>query len=218
MKVNNWSSLQSYKDRKPPWIRLHKTLLDNFEFHSMSKNARALLPMLWLLASEDKDPTSGIIPYTLEQISFRLRMTKKDLESGLAECIAAEFIQQNQSCSESVTKPLQCRNSTVPPETETETDLVQFESFWTAFADKRSRSQALNSWKKIKPNDELATAIIHGAEQYAKQRVNIIARNGTPKMAQGWLTDKRWEDEDVAAGEELTPQQKQAQKTGGAVY
>ena len=55
LKVKDWSSFQSYKDRKPPWIRLHKSLLDNFEFQSMSANARALLPMFWLLASEDDD-------------------------------------------------------------------------------------------------------------------------------------------------------------------
>ena len=29
---NNWGELQHYKDRSPPWIKLHKKLLDNFEW------------------------------------------------------------------------------------------------------------------------------------------------------------------------------------------
>ena len=218
--VNKWSSLQSYKDRKPPWIRLHKSLLDNFDFHMMSKNARSLLPMLWLLASEDDDPTSGIIKYNNDEISFRLRMTKKDVLDGIKECIASGFIQQYQPCNESVTKPLQDSNETVPPETETETETYYdgFDVFWETFADKRGKDKALKAWKRIKPNAELSDYIIRGARQYAENRHVILARNGTPKMAQGWLTDKRWEDEDVEISGELSPQKKQMAKHGGATW
>ena len=28
----NWSDFQHYKERNPPWIRLHRSLLDNFEW------------------------------------------------------------------------------------------------------------------------------------------------------------------------------------------
>jgi len=127
IKINNWSSFQSYKDRKPPWIRLHKSLLDNYEYHSKSANARALLPMLWLLASEDKDPLSGLIRYRYEKISFRLRLPLKDIESAIEELSQINsdnesFIQIIPSCSESVT--IQVRNApeNVTPETETETE------------------------------------------------------------------------------------------------
>ena len=94
--------------------------------------------------------------------------------------------------------------------------IVHFETFWSAFADKRGKEPALRAWQKIKPDEQLAQEIIKGAEKYAEQRSNITAKNGTPKMAQGWLTDKRWEDEDTASGEELTPQQRQIAKTGTA--
>ena len=116
--VNSWASLQSYKDRRPPWIRLHRTLLDNFEYHSMSANARALLPMLWLLASEHTNPLSGIIPYDENKIAFRLRLSLADVQAGICECISAGFISRN----ENVTDPYSVRNETVTPETETETE------------------------------------------------------------------------------------------------
>ena len=122
IKVNNWSSFQSYKDRKPPWIRFHKSLLDNFEYQCMSANARALLPMLWLLASEDEDPTSGLIRDNNAKIAFRLRLPRQEVDEGVAEIEAAGFIEQNQPCNESVTKPLRNELESVTPETETETE------------------------------------------------------------------------------------------------
>ena len=70
-----------------------------------------------------------------------------------------------------------------------------FDEFWDAFADKKGKEPARKSWDKINPDDELAQEIIAGAKRYAKERVKILARNSTPKMAQGWLTDRRWEDE-----------------------
>lgn len=71
-----------------------------------------------------------------------------------------------------------------------------FESFWDAFDDKKGKESAIKSWQKI-PNltDVLGNKIIEGAKQYAAERKNILAKGGTPKMAQGWLTDRRWEDE-----------------------
>lgn len=73
---------------------------------------------------------------------------------------------------------------------------AKFELFWNAFADKRSKKPAQKSWDQIlNLTDELCDKIIEGAKQYAIERKNILAKNGTPKMAQGWLTDRRWEDE-----------------------
>jgi hypothetical protein len=122
IKIHNWSSFQSYKDRKPPWIRLHKSLLDDFEFHSMSNLAKHMLFMLWLLASEDKDPVSGSIRYGYDKIAFRLRMTPKDVEKACEEISEAGFIQLEQPCNRIVTESLHDCHETVTPETETETE------------------------------------------------------------------------------------------------
>lgn len=118
-RIKDWSSYQSYKDRKPPWIRLHKSLLDDYEFHRMSKNARALLPMLWLLASEDHDPVSGMLRIGYEKIAFRLRMDAQDVISGITECVAANFLEQIDEQGQLVTEPLRNCHAGVTPETET---------------------------------------------------------------------------------------------------
>ena len=117
LKIKNWSSFQSYKDRRPPWIRLSRDLLDNYEYHSMSANARALLPLLWLLASEDIDPVSGLLRIRNDKIAFRLRMSKKDVEDGIREILAAGFVEQINETDQQVTEPLRNGYETVTPET-----------------------------------------------------------------------------------------------------
>jgi hypothetical protein len=41
---------------------------------------------------------------------------------------------------------------------------------------------------------ELVKWILFAAGKYAEERQDILQRKGTPKWAQGWLTDRRWED------------------------
>jgi len=73
--------------------------------------------------------------------------------------------------------------------------LERFEKFLTAFGSRAGKASAANSWIKINPmTDELFEEIIAGAERYTVLRAGIVQRGGTPKMAQGWLTDRRWED------------------------
>jgi hypothetical protein len=67
-RVKNWAEFQHYKDRSPPWIRLHRSFLDDYDFHCLPVASRALAPMLWLLASENKDLSSGIIEGSDEKL------------------------------------------------------------------------------------------------------------------------------------------------------
>jgi hypothetical protein len=87
-RVHGWHDFQHYKDRNPPWIRLHKKLLDNFDFHCLPVASRALAPMLWLLASESTD---GVIEATAEQLAFRLRHSAGEVEEALRPLIDKGF-------------------------------------------------------------------------------------------------------------------------------
>jgi len=126
IRIKNWEKYQSYKDRKPPWIRFHRTILDDYVFQSMSADSRALLPMLWLLACENDDPKSGKITYSIESVSWRLRIRNEIVTKSLRELQTSGFIEFSESRNESVTKPLRNRNETVTPETETETDTENY--------------------------------------------------------------------------------------------
>jgi hypothetical protein len=135
-------------------------MLDNYNFQRMSANARALLPMLWLLASEDEDPVSGRIRISYEEISFRLRLNLSDVESGIKEISQSGFIVIEQSCNESVTKPYLNRNETVLPETETETETEKKpptpflvlpdwmpKDLWDSWMQVRKTMKAVNSYR-----------------------------------------------------------------------
>ena len=84
----NWVKFQHYKDRNPPWIKLHRDLLIDKEFMRLPLASKALAPMLWLLASED---VNGVFEADLDQLEFRLRLTQKELNSGLKPLIDNGF-------------------------------------------------------------------------------------------------------------------------------
>ena len=110
----NWLDLQHYKDRNPPWIRLHKSLLDNYEFHRLQVASRALAPMLWLLASCYE---GGKIPADVDALSFRLRMSRDELISSIRPLILAGFFDFSGNASNPLAP---CKQDAIP-ETETET-------------------------------------------------------------------------------------------------
>lgn len=67
--VKNWTKHQHFTRRRPPWIKLHYDLLDKGKFQDLPVESRALLPMIWLLASEHPD---GRIDRANEDIAKRL--------------------------------------------------------------------------------------------------------------------------------------------------
>jgi len=71
MKIKNWTKFQHFKDRRPPWVKLYRDILDDFEWHELDPLAAKVLVMLWLIASED----DGRIPDT-KTLAFRLRLTE----------------------------------------------------------------------------------------------------------------------------------------------
>ena len=84
----NWKSFQHYNKRNPPWIKLHRSLLDDYEFSMLPVESRALAPMLWLIASETKD---GCIQTSSEALAFRLRSTIEYVEKAIKPLVLAGF-------------------------------------------------------------------------------------------------------------------------------
>ena len=78
--IKNWHKFQHFKDRKPPWVKLYRDLLDDIEWHELDPKAAKVLVMLWLIASEE----DGNIP-EVKRLAFRLRMSEKDTEVCLSK-------------------------------------------------------------------------------------------------------------------------------------
>lgn len=84
----NWNKFQHYSHRNPPWIKLHRDLLNDRIFASLPIASKALAPLLWLLASESKD---GSFNAASEELAFRLHIASKDIEAGLKPLIDKGF-------------------------------------------------------------------------------------------------------------------------------
>lgn len=88
LQPKNWAVFQHYKDRCPPWIKLHRDLLNDRVFMCLPLASKALAPLLWLLASESKD---GTFDGSLDELVFRLHITPKEYEDGIKPLIHKGF-------------------------------------------------------------------------------------------------------------------------------
>lgn len=80
--------------------------------------------------------------------------------------------------------------------------LETFNLFWNAFAFRKGKADAADSWHDIPQlTESLVSTICEAAKIEAINRVKILESGSTPKWAQGWLTSRRWEDEDLVVGE-----------------
>lgn len=132
-KVKNWSAFQHYKDRSPPWIKLHRELLDDFAFTSLPLASKALAPLLWLLAAETQD---GSVSLDAEWLAWRLRIAVSDVEAGLSPLIEKGFLIPD-------SKALAKRKQVAIPETEGETER---ETEGDARKGKRAKVCTLTDW------------------------------------------------------------------------
>jgi hypothetical protein len=140
-RIKGWSEFQHYKDRRPPWIKLHRTLLDNREYHMLSDGAGKALPLIWIMASD----FGGELPDN-KTAAFRLRKAEDEYHAVISELVERGFVEQAEqvasellaSCyttskqgsnhaTPSASKLLQTVKEDAIPETEGETEKRQSE-------------------------------------------------------------------------------------------
>src|SRR5215469_8864352 len=81
MRIRNWNTFQHYKQRRPPWIKLYREILDDKEWSALSGEAAKGLIMLWLIASEN----DGYLPDS-KTLAFRLRISENRVTALLSDC------------------------------------------------------------------------------------------------------------------------------------
>jgi hypothetical protein len=84
----DWRRLQHYKDRRPPWVKLHRSVLDDQSYMSLSIAARGFAALLWILASEHDD---GEVDMAEKNLTFRLRLTQAEVRKLTEEVVAASL-------------------------------------------------------------------------------------------------------------------------------
>ena len=76
--VKNWREYQHYKQRTPPWIKLHRAVIDDYLFAALKDRTKAHLIMIWVLASASE----GRIPHDAKFIGARINANEPvDIEA-----------------------------------------------------------------------------------------------------------------------------------------
>ena len=80
-KIKGWTKFQHFKDRRPPWIKLYRDILEDPDWHDLDGDTAKILVALWLIASEDEDQ-NGALP-DVRRIAFRLRLPETKVKQSL---------------------------------------------------------------------------------------------------------------------------------------
>jgi hypothetical protein len=186
MRPKNWRRFQHFKDRKPPWIKLYRDLLDDLDWHRLDGEAAKFLVQLWLLASEDDD---GECP-SVDVIAFRFRMSPERVTSMISKVSAWMEGDDITAISD------RYQDDLVETETETEreTDKRQyapeFEQVW-AIHRRGAKGKAAAAYAK---------AIRKTTQDVITQSLKAYTDTLRPPQFTGqhlhrWLDEERWEEQ-----------------------
>jgi hypothetical protein len=111
--VKNWDEFQHYKDRSPPWIKLHRDLLRDYNFLCLQDASKLHLMLIWLLASQMDNKIPADEKFIRNQIGVKEKIDFNELiEKGFLI-----------DASNALAKCKQTAIGETETETETETDI-----------------------------------------------------------------------------------------------
>ena len=222
MRIKDWHKFQHFKDRKPPWIKLYRDILDDLEWHDLDDKAAKVLVMLWVIASED----DGNIP-DMKKLAFRLRMRESDVinccsklshwlihdditvisERYQHDALERETETEVETKKEKETEPLRKRSA--PPQLSKPEDVAQ---------------QTWDDWltlRKAKKAPATGT-VVAGARVQAEKAgmpledfLQVWCRRGSQGLEAAWLKpDERGHTQSFAERDEIAKRKRWEEMTG----
>ena len=110
-RVKNWAKYQHYKDRCPPWIKLHWEIFSSRDWVMLADDSKMLAVVCMLIASRSDDP--GIVPNDPDYI---MRVSYLNTRPDFNPLIQCGFLEVASTC-----KQMQAK-ATTETDTETETE------------------------------------------------------------------------------------------------
>jgi hypothetical protein len=197
IKVKGWNKFQHFKDRKPPWIKLYRDILDDLEWHELDPVAAKALVAIWLIASEN----DGELP-EMKKLAFRLRVSEKQAISIVSQ-LDHWLIQDDINV---ISDRYQDDSLEIEEEIEKETDIkklisskkprltgsAEFDKFWVVYPRKVNKGLAMKAWEKAA--SKAAPALIIAAVEAWKVSKDFPDPDFIPHPS-SWLNGERWTDE-----------------------
>ena len=182
--MRGWAKHQHYKDRNPPWIKVHKELLHDYAFSCLQSASKAHVMLMWVLASQ----MDNKLPNDAKWIASRIGCDGDKV--NINELILHGFIRCDSEALAS------CKQSAMP-ETETEAYKEEtdnwsndFDLFWSEYPKKVGKKPCKAIWKRVRPN--AAELIANIQERLARDRA---WKAGYIENPQTYLNQERWTDE-----------------------
>lgn len=76
LEIKNWKTFQHYGQRNPPWIKLHRAILDDYAFCSLPDVSKGHLMLIWLYASQN----NGTVPHDAPFLERKLSIANLDID------------------------------------------------------------------------------------------------------------------------------------------
>ena len=125
--VRNFDKYQHYKTRRPPWVKLYREILTDYELASLPVSTRWLAVVLLLLASET-DPRN-VIPLDRAWLATRSSLTRGQVADGIkrlaSKNVAFVRVSRRPRRKHRASTPLaECYGTSTEKEIEVETPVV----------------------------------------------------------------------------------------------
>ena len=146
--IKNWSKYQHYKDRNPPWIKLHFELLTSPDWVMLDDASRVLSVAIMLIASRN----DGRIDCSPNGLAYLKRVAYLNTDPDISPLVATGFlVPQADACG---CKQMQ---ADVRPETETEAE-TEAEAEERRERERRACAEDFNALYQSRPSGPLMTA------------------------------------------------------------
>ena len=96
LRVKNWREFQHYRDRNPPWIKLHFSLLSSPDWVMLDDSARVLAVACMLLASRSE----GVIDGSPDGLGYLQRVAYLKKPPDLTPLITCGFLESASGCKQ----------------------------------------------------------------------------------------------------------------------
>ena len=187
--IKNWSKFQQYKDGRPmQWIKVHVGLLDNYQFDELEEIDQLNLIKLWLFAAKTDGKFEGSEKFIARKIGARKFNINNLLLNGfIVRTDSYENVPREEEKREEESRGEEKR--IVASDDDDNARKYTFDNFYSAYPIKKSKQQAIKSWKNLSNDDQIL------AVEKTQQFISGIASGINPPHPSTYLNNKRWEDE-----------------------
>ena len=89
LSLRNWEKFQHYKQRRPPWVKFHVELLDDYELIQLSISSQLVYDRLLLLAAR----LDNCIPNDAKYVASLIHLPARVVSVSLLDLIESGFLE-----------------------------------------------------------------------------------------------------------------------------